>query len=110
MVRNCFLGLAGLVCLGFVLFSSVQGDDQKRTPDVIYVPTPQEVVDRMLELAEVKKDDVVFDLGCGDGRIPVTAAKKFGCKAWGFDIDPQRIKESLDNVRKNKVDNLVTIK
>src|SRR5678810_848155 len=62
---------------------------------VPYVPTPQEVVDRMLELAEVKKGDVVYDLGSGDGRIVVTAAKKYGVKAIGFEIDPQRIKESL---------------
>jgi LEA14-like dessication related protein/precorrin-6B methylase 2 len=80
-----------------------------RSPDVIYVPTPQEVVDKMLEMVEVKKDDIVYDLGCGDGRIVVTAAKKYGCKAFGFDIDPQRIKESLENVEQNGVGDLVTI-
>ena len=84
-------------------------DKEDRKPDVVFVPTPQEVVDRMLELADVKKDDVVYDLGCGDGRIVVTAAKKFGCKAWGFDIDPDRVKESLENVEKNKVKDLVKI-
>ncbi len=83
---------------------------EKRRPDVIYVPTPQHVVDKMLELAEVKKDDLLYDLGCGDGRIVVTAAKKFGCKAVGFDIDPERIKESQENVDKNDVGDLVTIK
>ena len=82
---------------------------EDRKPDVIFVPTPQEVVDKMLELAEVKKDDIVYDLGCGDARIPVTAAKKFGCKAWGYDIDPDRIKDSNENVKKNKVGELVTI-
>ncbi len=89
------------------------GQDQKgetKTPDVIFVPTPQEVVDKMLELAEVKEGDVVYDLGCGDGRIPVTAAKKYGVKAVGFDVDPQRIKESKANVEKNGVGKLVTIK
>ena len=80
------------------------------TPDVIYVPTPQAVVDRMLQMAEVKKDDLVYDLGCGDGRIVVTAAKKYGCKAVGFDIDPDRVKEARENVRKNAVGELVTIK
>jgi len=80
-----------------------------RTPDVIFVPTPQEVVDKMLELAQVKKEDLVYDLGCGDGRIVVTAALKYGCKAKGFDIDPQRIKESLENVAKKNVADLVTI-
>jgi len=83
---------------------------QDRQPDVVYVPTPQEVVDKMLELADVKKGDVVYDLGCGDGRIVIAAAKKHKCKAVGFDIDPDRIKDSLENVRKNKVEDLVTIK
>lgn len=82
----------------------------RKAPDVIFVPTPQHVVDRMLELAEVKKGDVVYDLGCGDGRIVVTAAKKYGVKAVGFDIDPQRIKESLENVKTNRLEHLVTIK
>jgi uncharacterized protein (TIGR03000 family) len=92
---------------------SKEGDTEPkklREPDVIFVPTPQEVVDKMLELAEVKKDDVVYDLGCGNGIIVVTAAKKYGCKAVGFDIDPERVKESLDNVKTSKVENLVTIK
>ncbi len=104
--------LAGLVLLasiagGLYLTAPAAAEDKK--PDVIFVPTPQEVVDKMLELAKVTKDDVVYDLGCGDGRIPVTAAKKFGCKAMGFDVDPKRIEESLDNVKKNKVGDLVTI-
>src|SRR5574341_1263185 len=81
-----------------------------RQPDVVYVPTPQGVVDKMLEMAEVKKGDVVYDLGCGDGRIVVTAAKKYGVKAVGFDINPERVKESLENVKSNKVEHLVTIK
>jgi tRNA G37 N-methylase Trm5 len=81
-----------------------------KKPDVIFVPTPQEVVDKMLDLAEVKKGEVLYDLGCGDGRIVVTAAKKYGIKAIGFDVDPQRIKEARENVERNGVGNLVTIK
>ena len=81
-----------------------------KKPDVIYVPTPQAVVDKMLEMAEVKKGDIVYDLGCGDGRIVVTAAKKFGVKAMGVDIDPERVKESIANVKAAGVEHLVTIK
>jgi tRNA G37 N-methylase Trm5 len=77
---------------------------------VPYVPTPQDVVDRMLELAQVKKGDVVYDLGSGDGRIVVTAAKKYGVRAIGFEIDPERIKESQENIRKAGVGNLVEIR
>jgi len=80
-----------------------------RKPDVIYVPTPQKVVDKMLELAQVTTDDLVYDLGCGDGRIVVTAAKQFGCKAVGYDINPKRVKESLQNVQENNVGHLVRI-
>jgi predicted O-methyltransferase YrrM len=77
--------------------------------DVGIVYTPQDVVDKMLELAEVKKDDLVYDLGCGDGRIVVTAAKKYGCKAVGYDTNPPCVKEALENAEKNKVAQLVKI-
>ena len=80
-----------------------------REPDVVFVPTPQEVVDRMLELAELKPGDVLYDLGCGDGRIVVTAAKRYGVRAVGVDIDPWRVVESRRNVRTNGVSHLVKI-
>jgi len=64
-----------------------------------YVPTPEDVVERMLTLADVKKGDVVYDLGCGDGRIPIAAAKR-GARGVGVDIDPVRIKESHENAKK----------
>jgi len=83
--------------------------EPKREPDVIFVPTPDDVVDMMLHLARVTRKDVLYDLGCGDGRIVVAAAKKYGCKAFGFDIDPERIEESLENVKKNRVGRLVKI-
>jgi SAM-dependent methyltransferase len=83
--------------------------EQYREPDVVFVPTPYDVVDKMLELAQVQKDDLVYDLGCGDGRIVVAAAKKYGCKAVGFDIDPERVQESLDNVASSNVGHLVRI-
>jgi len=78
-----------------------------RAPDVIFVPTPQEVVDKMLELAKVGKGDVLYDLGSGDGRIAVTAAKRFGIRATGIDIDPERIWEAEVNAKKEGVENLV---
>jgi tRNA G37 N-methylase Trm5 len=96
-----------ILALLFVLPVFAQKEAGGRMPDVIYVPTPQEVVDRMLEVADVKKGDVLFDLGSGDGRIPVTAAKKFGIRAVGIDIDPDRIKEANANAQKNGVEHLV---
>jgi SAM-dependent methyltransferase len=75
-----------------------------------FVPTPQDVVDRMLALAKVTKSDVVYDLGCGDGRIVITAAKQFGAKGVGVDIDPQRIKESEANAKAAGVQHLVSFK
>ena len=77
--------------------------------DVEYEPTPQNVVDALLQLAKVASQDELWDLGCGDGRIAVTAAKEYGCKARGFDIDPQRVKDSIANVREHGVQRLVTI-
>src|SRR5688572_24254383 len=71
-----------------------------REPDVIYVPTPQNVVDAMLKMANVTASDVVYDLGSGDGRIPITAAQKHGARAVGIDINPQRIKEANENLAK----------
>jgi ubiquinone/menaquinone biosynthesis C-methylase UbiE len=80
---------------------------QSQQPDVIFVPTPQEVVDAMLKLANVHQGDVLYDLGSGDGRIPVTAAKRYGIRAYGIDIDPQRIQEANENAKKNGVTHLV---
>ncbi len=79
-----------------------------REPDVIYVPTPQPVVDAMLELAKVGPDDVLYDLGSGDGRIPITAAKRFGIHAVGIDINPARIREANANAEEAGVTDLVT--
>ena len=81
-----------------------------RTPDVIYVPTPPQVVDAMLEMAKVKDGDVLYDLGSGDGRIPIAAAKKFNVRAVGIDIDPQRIKEANANAKASGVTDEVTFR
>ena len=72
-----------------------------------YVPSPPDVVDRMLALAGVTKDDVVYDLGCGDGRIPIAAAKTYGARGVGLDIDPRRIEESRANAKAAGVEHLV---
>jgi SAM-dependent methyltransferase len=72
-----------------------------------FVPTPPEVVAKMFELAKADKDSVVFDIGCGDGRIVIYAAKTFGARCVGIDIDPQRIKESKENAKKEGVEKLV---
>ena len=92
-------------------FESIDLREPGKRPitDVEYEPTPQEVVEALLRLAKVTSKDVVWDLGCGDGRIPVTAAREYACKACGFDIDPQRVRDSLANVRKQGVERLVTI-
>ena len=75
-----------------------------------FVPTPQDVVDRMLQLAEVTSDDVIHDLGCGDGRIVITAAKKYGARGFGVDIEPYWVAESESNARAAGVEHLVTFK
>lgn len=77
---------------------------------VPFVPTPMEVVEKMLELAEVKKGDVVYDLGSGDGRIVITAAKKYGVRAVGFEIDPDLIRQSRESIRKEGVQHLAEIR
>ncbi len=69
------------------------------TLDVPYVPTPHNVVAKMLEMARVKQSDIVYDLGSGDGRIVITAAQKYGATGVGFDIDPKRVKEANENAR-----------
>jgi SAM-dependent methyltransferase len=81
--------------------TAAQPQQQKEVKkDVPYVPTPQAVVDEMLKLANVTKGDVVYDLGSGDGRLVITAVKKFGAKrGFGVDIDPERIKESNENAK-----------
>lgn len=93
--------LAAVVCV------AAPAAAQSRQPDVIFVPTPQDLVEDMLRLADVKKGDVLYDLGSGDGRIPITAARKYGVRGVGIDIDPERIKEALDNARKAGVTKLV---
>lgn len=78
--------------------------------EVPYVPTPENVVEQMLKLANVKKTDVLYDLGSGDGRIVVTAAQKFGAHGVGYDLNPERIKEANENAQKAGVTDRVTFR
>ena len=83
-------------------------DRPSRTPDVMYVPTPPAVVEAMLKMANVSSSDVVYDLGCGDGRIPIAAAQKYGARGIGIDIDPARIAEAKENAKMAGVTDKVT--
>jgi ribosomal protein L11 methylase PrmA len=110
------MSIRTVAVLATIVVASVSGvsvaaaqEPPARRPDVIYVPTPEAVVEAMLQVANVGKNDIVYDLGCGDGRIPVTAAKKYGARGIGIDIDPQRIKEANENVAKNNVGDRVKI-
>lgn len=89
---------------------AVQPERGGRRPDVIYVPTPDAVVHRMLTMAGVSADDVVYDLGCGDGRIVIAAARDFGARAVGVDIDPQRVREARANVARAGLSDRVEIR
>ena len=100
-----------LRCLtGFVLVLAISAPAADDELDVVYVPTPDDVVNAMLEFVKVSKDDVIYDLGCGDGRIVATAAKRWGCKGVGIDISPARVKESLETVERANVSDLVEIR
>ena len=101
-----FIGLCCIITL-FAAGATTPAAQQSLAP---YVPTPQYVVEKMLELAQVTSNDVVFDLGCGDGRIVITAAKKYGAHAVGIDIDPERIRESEANAKAAGVEGLVTFR
>ncbi|MCE3242215.1 MAG: putative methylase family [Deltaproteobacteria bacterium] len=94
----------------FEIFAgTAHAQDLESKKIVPFVPTPQEVVDQMIELGGVKKGDVVYDLGSGDGRIVITAAKK-GARAVGFDVDGDLVKESRENIRKAGLEKLAEIK
>ncbi len=111
MTFSRLLLAGGIICLSLVPFASrgeeKKTDDKGVDPDfkcrIVYVPTEQIVVEKMLDMAKVKMTDIVYDLGCGDGRIVCTAAKKYGAKGVGIDIDPARIKDCLDTMKKFKV-------
>jgi ubiquinone/menaquinone biosynthesis C-methylase UbiE len=106
-----------MVCLALVTASagrtlSASGQEAqkpRRAPDIFFVPTPTEVVDAMLKVAGVGRNDIVYDLGCGDGRIVATAARDYGARGIGIDIDPQRVAESKETAKKFGVADKVKI-
>lgn len=101
------LSCNGLAVLLTVTALAAQSAKPARTPDVPYVPTTEKAVQEMLKLANVTKNDIVYDLGCGDGRIVIAAAKTYGAKGVGIDINPERIREAKENAKKAGVENLV---
>jgi ubiquinone/menaquinone biosynthesis C-methylase UbiE len=109
MNRRHFLAALGAATLANRAYAApqpwllAQSTAVRRDPDVIFVPTPNEVVDKMLSMAEVTARDTVYDLGCGDGRIVITAAQKHGARAVGIDIDPKRIAEANANAKSARV-------
>lgn len=110
MDRRLFLSAVGALSVSRLAPASdqsvpllAQAGGQAREPDVIFVPTPNDVVDKMLEMAAVTAKDAVYDLGCGDGRIVITAAQRYGARAVGIDIDPARIREATANAVRARV-------
>lgn len=98
--------LIALVSFSCLVLSNTAGVQQKR-PEVPFVPTPEKVVAEMLKIADVGRDDLLIDLGCGDGRIVIAAAKEKGCRGVGIDIDPERIEESRENAKAAGVEDRV---
>jgi cyclopropane fatty-acyl-phospholipid synthase-like methyltransferase len=101
--------LAAIIAVMPVAAQQATTQQPTRRPDIHWVPTPPAVVDAMLKLADVKPTDVVYDLGCGDGIIVSTAAQKYGARAVGIDIDPQRVQEATERARKMGVSDKVKI-
>ena len=107
LLRKSLLNSYPVVAVLSVAMVAAQSPRPRREPDVPYVPTTEAAVQAMLKLADVKKTDVVYDLGCGDGRIVITAAKNLGARGVGIDINPVRIGEAKENAKKAGVEKLV---
>lgn len=104
MVVAVAMGLTLIITPRLIVWAKRSAAPQKLAP---YVQTPQDVVERMLQIAQVGRNDVVYDLGCGDGRLVITAAKKYGARGVGVDFDLNRVKESQANAEKAGVEALV---
>ena len=106
MQRRRFLASTALLIAGASQAHSLLAQT-RRTPDVVFVPTPNAVVDKMLEVSGVTAKDIVYDLGSGDGRIPITAAQRYGARGVGIDINPIRIAQARKNAREARVEDKV---
>ena len=96
-VRNYMAVIVAALLLLAPVHAQQRGGDAAKKPDVVYIPTPQPVVEAMLQLADVKNTDVVYDLGSGDGRIVIAAAKTYGARGVGVELDPALVKEARQN-------------
>lgn len=101
--------VAAAIVAGLLGAEGAAPEKPRRGPRTFFVSSPQDVVEKMLNMAQVQKDDIVYDLGCGDGRIVVTAARIYGCRAVGIDIDPECVRQARARVANEKVGDLVTI-
>lgn len=106
VLKLCLVAIAG----GLTGLPAAAQNAPARQLDVPFVPTPQEVVNRMLEIAKVNKNDLLYDLGSGDGRIVITAAKKYGTHGIGIDLDPTRVAEARANAKEAGVEDKVTFR
>lgn len=107
-MKIAFAALLLVFAAGSADAAEATASGPKKKLDVWYVPTPHEIVDRMLDVAKVRAGDVVYDLGCGDGRMVIAAAKKYGTHGVGVDLDPARIREARANAKRAGVETMVT--
>jgi cyclopropane fatty-acyl-phospholipid synthase-like methyltransferase len=112
MYRKLSIPLVALCLLAGLIYGIQAAEEQPstRSPDCVYVPTPNDITAKMLDMAAVKKSDVLYDMGCGDGRFLTTAARLYRCKAVGYEIVPELVEEANQHAKKWKVDDLVQIK
>ncbi len=107
MTKTRIMAMGMMIAIAATAAFAQSENSPSRLPDVPYVPTSQAVVDAMLELAKVGKTDMVYDLGSGDGRIPITAARKFGARGVGIDINPSLVEQANKNAKEAKVNDKV---
>lgn len=103
-------GISAPLSLFCAMTFGAMAEPPSHPPDVLYFPTPQQAVDIMLEMAEIRDGDVLIDLGSGDGRIPITAAKRYGIRGMGVEIDPELVKQANEAAKREGVADKVVFK